>query len=58
MLLHYTFTIINANGRVNWKSITASRYGDKAIETKDLKLDPNGQYYFKGQPLVPLKAQK
>lgn len=53
--LHYTE--INANGRVNWKSITASRYGDKAIETKDLKQDPNGQYYFKGQPLVPLKFE-
>ena len=50
--MHYTE--INANGRVNWKSITASRYGDKAIETKDLKLDLNGQHYFKGQPLVPL----
>lgn len=49
------FTKINSDGNTDWQSITASRYGDKSIETKDLRLEKNGQYYFRGYPVVSLQ---
>jgi hypothetical protein len=48
-------TKINSDGSTDWQSITASRYGDKSIETKDLRLEKNGQYYFRGYPVVSLQ---
>lgn len=50
--LHYTK--INSDGSHDWEKVTASRYGDKSIETKEFKLENNGRYYFRGYPLVDL----
>jgi len=49
------FTKINSDGSTDWQTTTASRYGDKSIETKDLSLEKNGQYYFRGYPIISLQ---
>ena len=48
------FTKINSDGSTDWQKISASRYGDKAIETRDLRFEKNNRYYFKGYPIVHL----